>query len=101
MLRAVHSQVQARQWHAEQDAVVVAVRVPAADGGRRTCPRFSGDAEMIRDISMSWWLSKPVQMNLREQLETPFDVTAACGNDAEVKAVWTALATPSRQCLAN
>lgn len=80
---------------------VVAVRVPAADGGRRTCPRFSGDAEAIRDISMSWWLSKPVQMNLREQLETPFDVTAACGNDAEVKAVWTALATPSRQCLAN
>ncbi len=62
------------------------------------CPRFGADPETVREISMSWWLSKPVQMNLREQLERPSDPTARCGNDKDVMAVWTALATPSRLC---
>ncbi len=49
----------------------------------------------IREISMSWWLSKPVQMNLREQLEVTAD---DCNNNEAVTAVWTAMATPSQAC---
>ncbi|WP_238121312.1 MULTISPECIES: hypothetical protein [unclassified Xanthobacter] len=49
----------------------------------------------IRAVSMSWWLSKPVQMNLREQLQIN---DGGCSNDTAVRAVWRALATPSDQC---
>jgi len=68
------------------------------------CPL--GEApQPVRDISMSWWLSKPVQMNLREQLERwsqPAGTKRAsnlCNNDEAVMAVWQALATPSIDCL--
>ncbi|MFG1480943.1 hypothetical protein V5F53_20135 [Xanthobacter sp. V4C-4] len=67
----------------------------ALDG---TCPVGVATPKAIRDVSMSWWLSKPVQMNLREQLEHTGD---RCNNDAAVAAVWQALATPSSACLAG
>lgn len=66
---------------------------PEAADGR--CPVGSATPEKIRDVSMSWWLSKPVQMNLREQLEPTPD---RCNNAVAVEAVWTALATASRAC---
>ncbi|MFG1298466.1 hypothetical protein V5F49_01600 [Xanthobacter sp. V3C-3] len=66
---------------------------PEAADGR--CPVGSATPEKIRDVSMSWWLSKPVQMNLHEQLEPTAD---RCNNAVAVEAVWTALATPSRTC---
>ncbi|WP_454916969.1 hypothetical protein [Xanthobacter sediminis] len=65
----------------------------ALDG---TCPIGVATPKKIRDVSMSWWLSKPVQMNLREQLEHTSD---RCNNDAAVAAVWQALATPSAACV--
>ncbi|MFS8039070.1 hypothetical protein ACI7BZ_19285 [Xanthobacter sp. AM11] len=67
---------------------------PEAEDGR--CPVGTATPEKIRDVSMSWWLSKPVQMNLHAQLEPTPD---RCNNAAAVSAVWTALATPSRACL--
>ncbi|MDQ0503962.1 hypothetical protein [Xanthobacter agilis] len=64
----------------------------ALDG---TCPIGAEKPKAIRDVSMSWWLSKPVQMNLRKQLEHSSD---RCNNDKAVRAVWAALATPSSAC---
>lgn len=66
----------------------------ALDG---TCPIGAASPQEIRDVSMSWWLSKPLQMNLREQLEHTSD---RCNNDGAVAAVWRALATPSSACIA-
>lgn len=68
---------------------------PETRDGR--CPAMTQSSpEKIREVSMSWWLSKPVQMNLREQLETTTD---RCNNDLAVAQMWEALATPSRTCL--
>ncbi len=66
----------------------------ALDG---TCPIGAASPQKIREVSMSWWLSKPLQMNLREQLERTHD---RCNNDAAVAAVWQAMVTPSSSCLA-
>ncbi len=44
---------------------------------------------------MSWWLSKPVQMNLHEQLEPTPD---RCNNRTAVEQIWAALATRSEAC---
>lgn len=60
------------------------------------CPVGDAKPGPTRDVSMSWWLSKPVQMNLREQVEPSND---RCNNDAAVKAVWAALVTPSSACV--
>ncbi|MFG1281939.1 hypothetical protein [Xanthobacter autotrophicus] len=62
------------------------------------CPVGEATPEKIRDVSMSWWLSKPVQMNLHEQLEATAD---RCNNGTAVEAVWAALATPSRACIGD
>lgn len=61
------------------------------------CPVGTATPEKIREVSMSWWLSKPVQMNLHAQLEPTPD---RCNNAAAVSAVWVALATRSSACLA-
>jgi hypothetical protein len=65
----------------------------------------------IRAVAMSWWLSQPVQINLREQTKSARAKSAEgksgwagsggglCSNDREIAAVWTALATPSSACL--
>ncbi|MEP9352404.1 hypothetical protein ABLE93_02270 [Xanthobacter sp. KR7-65] len=66
---------------------------PEGEDGR--CPVGTATPEKIRDVSMSWWLSKPVQMNLHEQLEPTAD---RCNNRTAVEAVWAALATPSAAC---
>lgn len=74
----------------------------ASDG---SCPVGEATPRPIREISMSWWLSKPVQMNLREQLERSSNTQPRhraderCNNDADVAAVWTAMATLSASCL--
>lgn len=75
----------------------------ARESGRCPLPRKDQSSSLgpnptppeIREVSMSWWLSKPVQMNLREQLRIN---EAGCSNDAAVKAVWTAMITRSGQC---
>ena len=59
------------------------------------CPVGTATPEKIRQVSMSWWLSKPVQMNLHEQLEPTAD---RCNNRTAVEQVWTALATRSEAC---
>ena len=59
------------------------------------CPVGTATPEKIRQVSMSWWLSKPVQMNLHEQLEPTAD---RCNNRTAVSEVWTALATRSEAC---
>ncbi|MEP9351487.1 hypothetical protein [Xanthobacter sp. KR7-225] len=58
------------------------------------CP-LTYERQEIRAVAMSWWLSKPVQMNLREQIERTGD---SCNNDAEVRKVWAALAASSDAC---
>lgn len=79
--------------HCRNNVVQIKVWPEARDG---TCPLGAASPRKVRDVSMSWWLSKPVQMNLREQLE---HTTDRCNNDAAVAAVWTALATSSAACL--
>ncbi|MEP9376043.1 hypothetical protein ABLE91_04965 [Aquabacter sp. CN5-332] len=49
----------------------------------------------LREVSMSWWLSKAVQINLHKQLESTQDT---CNNDAAVAMVWNALQTRSQSC---
>lgn len=51
----------------------------------------------LREVSMSWWLSKPIQINLHKQLESTQD---SCNNDYAVAAVWNALQTRSQACYA-
>lgn len=78
-----------------------------------TCPP-EPKRQDIRAVAMSWWLSKPVQINLREQTKSARAKIAEgkgaegegdgsgeglCSNDREIKAVWTALVTPSKACL--
>ncbi len=52
--------------------------------------------EDLRQVSMSWWLSKPVQINLHQQLEA--NTANNCNNDAAIAATWTALQTRSGAC---
>lgn len=73
---------------------LVQIKVWPEDSAGR-CPVGTATPEKIRQVSMSWWLSKPVQMNLHEQLEPTPD---RCNNRAAVSAVWSALATRSDVC---
>lgn len=73
---------------------LVQIKVWPEDSAGR-CPVGTATPEKIRQVSMSWWLSKPVQMNLREQLEPTAD---RCNNRAAVEQAWTALATRSEAC---
>ncbi|GGF85172.1 hypothetical protein GCM10007301_51330 [Azorhizobium oxalatiphilum] len=61
-------------------------------------PARPSEQPELRKVSMSWWLSKPVQVNLRQQLEASGD--SDCSNDAAIAAVWEALQTRSDACYA-
>ncbi|MFK8250987.1 hypothetical protein [Ancylobacter terrae] len=62
-------------------------------------PSVTG-AEAAREVSMSWWLSKPVQLHLHQQLERQGNAASPAGdlslgnNWQAVADVWSALATP-------
>ncbi|MBN8917724.1 MAG: hypothetical protein J0I31_19175 [Rhizobiales bacterium] len=73
---------------------LVQIKVWPEDSAGR-CPVGTATPEKIRQVSMSWWLSKPVQMNLHEQLEPTAD---RCNNRTAVEQVWSALATRSEAC---
>ncbi|ADH89312.1 conserved hypothetical protein [Ancylobacter novellus DSM 506] len=72
--------------------------------------------DVAREVSMSWWLSKPVQLHLRQQLENSSSVRVATScteaasrdaptNDCAVAAVWQALggvcSTPSLRVISS
>lgn len=61
----------------------------------RVWPQFAktdGDTKVSRPVSMSWWLSKPIQILLHQQTEGTRNQNQ---NHAEVEKTWTALDKPS------
>jgi len=60
----------------------------------RVWPQFAkmdGDTKVSRPVSMSWWLSKPIQIHLHQQTEGTRNQNQ---NHAEVEKAWTALDKP-------
>jgi hypothetical protein len=60
----------------------------------RVWPQFAkkdGDIKESRPVSMSWWLSKPIQIHLHQQTEGTRNQNQ---NHAEVEKTWTALDKP-------
>jgi hypothetical protein len=55
-------------------------------------PQFKdGDTKESRPVSMSWWLSMPIQIHLHQQTEGTRNQNQ---NHAEVEKTWTALDKP-------
>lgn len=57
----------------------------------RVWPQRQGDSGRSKAVSMSWWLSKPVQRHLHQQTEGTKNGNQ---NSEHLDAVWTALKTP-------
>jgi hypothetical protein len=62
----------------------------------RVWPQLDGKSNGARAVSMSWWLSPPVQLHLHQQTEP--DKNEKYNNEDRQKAVWDALSATSSTC---
>jgi hypothetical protein len=61
----------------------------------RVWPQLDGKSQEARAVSMSWWLSPPVQLHLHQQTERD---KIGRENEDRLNAVWDALRAPSSSC---
>jgi hypothetical protein len=61
----------------------------------RVCPQPHEESKGARPVSMSWWLSPPVQLHLHQQTE-PDKIGKQ--NEDRLNAVWEALRATSSSC---
>jgi len=61
-------------------------------------PQFDSASKQSKEVSMSWWLSTPIQRHLHQQTEGKMDGNQ---NEAHLEAVWAAMKTTSASCQAR
>jgi hypothetical protein len=63
----------------------------------RVWPQFDSNSNVSKEVSMSWWLSTPIQRHLHQQTEGVKDGNQ---NQAHLEAIWTLMRTTT-DCAAN
>jgi hypothetical protein len=61
-------------------------------------PQFDSVSNQSKEVSMSWWLSTPIQRHLHQQTEGVMDGNQ---NSAHLDALWAAMKTTSASCEGN
>jgi hypothetical protein len=56
----------------------------------RVWPQFESNSNVSKEVSMSWWLSTPIQRHLHQQTEGVMDGNQ---NQAHLEAIWTLMRT--------
>jgi hypothetical protein len=63
----------------------------------RVWPQFESNSNVSKEVSMSWWLSSPIQRHLHQQTEGNMDGNL---NQTHLQTIWTLIRTTPPDCTA-
>jgi len=64
----------------------------------RVWPQFESSSNVSKEVSMSWWLSTPIQRHLHQQTEGVMDGNQ---NQGHLQAIWTLMQSTATNCTAT
>ncbi len=64
----------------------------------RVWPQFESNSNVSKEVSMSWWLSSPIQRHLHQQTEGVMDGNQ---NQTYLQTIWTLIRTTAPDCTAT
>jgi predicted GTPase len=64
----------------------------------RVWPQFESNSNVSKEVSMSWWLSSPIQRHLHQQTEGVMDGNQ---NQTHLQTIWTLIRTIASDCTAT